>query len=88
VDDRRARLVVLLLADPHRLEGRERSQDGATDPDRVFALRRGDDLDLHRGRRQGSDFLLHALRNALEHGGTARQHGVAVQVLADIDIAL
>ncbi len=32
VDDGRARLIVLLLGDPHLLEGGERGQDGATDP--------------------------------------------------------
>ena len=37
-------LIVLLFADPHLLEGGQRGQDGATDPDRVFALRRGNDL--------------------------------------------
>ena len=33
VDDGRARLVVLLLGDPHLLEGRERREDRAADPD-------------------------------------------------------
>ena len=37
-------LVVLLFADPHLLEGGQRGQDGATNPDRVLALGRGDDL--------------------------------------------
>ena len=35
VDDGRARLVVLLLGDPHLLERRQRGQDGASDPDGV-----------------------------------------------------
>jgi hypothetical protein len=48
VDDRGARFVVLLLADPHLLEGGQGRQDRASDPDRVLALGRGDDLDLHR----------------------------------------
>jgi len=33
MDDGWAGLVVFLLADPHLLEGGERGQDGATDPD-------------------------------------------------------
>ena len=33
VDDRGTALVVLLLGDPHLLEGGERGQDGAADPD-------------------------------------------------------
>merc|ERR1719220_2222435 len=38
VDDSGAGLVVLLLGDPHLLEGGEGSQDGASDPDGVFPL--------------------------------------------------
>ncbi|KAF1750057.1 hypothetical protein GCK72_016603 [Caenorhabditis remanei] len=47
VDDRWAGLVVLLLGDPHLLEGGEGSEDGSSDPDGVFALWWSDDLDLH-----------------------------------------
>ena len=47
VDNGWARFVVFLFADPHLLEGGERSQDGASDPDGVFALWWGNDLDLH-----------------------------------------
>jgi hypothetical protein len=47
VDDGWAGLVVFLFADPHLLEGGERCEDGASDPDGVFALWWGDDLDLH-----------------------------------------
>merc|ERR1711988_1339290 len=32
VHDRWSRLVILLLGDPHLLEGRERREDGAADP--------------------------------------------------------
>jgi len=88
VDDLGARFVVLLLGDPHLLEGGERGQDGATDPDGVLALRGSDDLDLHGGRGQGLDFLLHALGNTLEHGGATREDNVAIEILADIDVAL
>ena len=44
----RPRLVVLLLANPHLLEGGERGEDRTADPDGVLSLRRRDDLDLHR----------------------------------------
>ncbi len=44
VDDGGSGLVVLLLADPHLLEGGEGGQDGAADPHRVLPLRGGDDL--------------------------------------------
>ena len=47
VDDGWAGFIVLLFGDPHLLEGGEGSQDGTTDPDGVFTLWWGNDLDLH-----------------------------------------
>ena len=47
MNDRGAGLVVLLLGDPHLLEGGERGEDGSSDPDGVLALGGSDDLDLH-----------------------------------------
>ena len=88
VDDGGAGLVVLLLADPHLLEGGQRGQDGAADPHGVLALWRRDDLDLHRAGRQGRDLLLHPVGDAWVHGGATRQHRVGVEVLADVDVAL
>lgn len=44
VDDGRSSLVVLLLANPHLLEGGERGEDGAADPHGVLPLWRSDDL--------------------------------------------
>ncbi len=41
-------LIVLLLGDPHLLECRQRSQDGTTNPNGVFALWGGNYLDFHR----------------------------------------
>ena len=84
----RPRLVILLLGDPHGLKGRQRGQNGATDPHRVLALWRSNDLDLHGAGRQRGDLLLHAVRDARVHGGAARQHRVGVQVLSDVDVAL
>jgi len=49
VDNAGACLVVLLLGDPHLLEGGQGSQDGATDPDGVFPLGRGNDLEEREG---------------------------------------
>ena len=88
VDDGRAGLVVFLLADPHLLEGGERGEDGAADPDGVLALWGSDDLDLHRARGQCRDLLLHAVRDTRVHGGASRQDGVGVQILTDVDVAL
>lgn len=44
MDNGWAGFIVLLLCDPHLLEGGQGGQDGATDPDRVLALRWGNDL--------------------------------------------
>jgi len=85
VDDGRPRLVVLLLADPHLLEGGQGSKDRPADPDGILALGRSDDLDLHRGGREGGDLLLHAVGNAGEHGRASREDGVGVEVLTDVD---
>jgi len=88
VDNGWSCLVVLLLGDPHSLEGRERRQDGATNPDRVFPLWWRDDLDLHGGWGKGGDFLLHSIGNTWVHGGTAGEDVVSVKVLSDVNVAL
>merc|ERR1719237_1455357 len=88
VDDGGAALVVLLLGDPHLLEGGEGGQDGSSDPDRVLPLRGGDDLDLDGGGSEGGDLLLHTVSNTGVHGGASGHDGVGVQVLPDVNIAL
>merc|ERR1711931_28076 len=88
VDDSGARLVELLLGDPHLLEGGKGSQDGASDPDGVLSLGRSDDLDLHGGRSQCGDLLLHTIGDTGVHGGASGKDGVGVQVLAEIDVRL
>jgi len=88
VDDGRSGLVVLLLGDPHLLEGGERSKDGATNPDGVLSLWWSDNLDLHGGWCEGGDLLLHAVGNAGVHGSAAGKDGVGVEILSDVDIAL
>ena len=72
MDDARAGLVVLLLRAPEVLEGGERRENGTTDPDGVLSLGGSDDLDLHRGRGQGSDLLLHTVGETRVHGSTTR----------------
>ena len=47
MNDGWARLVVFLFADPHLLEGGQRGKDRTTDPDGVFPLGWGNDLDFH-----------------------------------------
>merc|ERR1719468_472303 len=88
MDNGRSALVILLLGDPHLLEGRQRGQDGATDPYRVLSLGGSDDLDLDGGGSQSGDFLLHTVSNTRVHGGATGHDGVGVQVLTDVNIAL
>ena len=82
MDDGGSGLVVFLLGDPHLLERGQRSQNGSTDPDRVLALRRGDDFDLHRRRGQRRDLLLHPV------GDASVQDRVGAQILVHVDVAL
>merc|ERR1712062_763244 len=88
VDDGGAALVVLLLGDPHLLEGGEGGQDGSSDPDGVLPLGGSDDLDLDGGGGKSGDLLLHSVGNTGVHGGASGHDGVGVQVLPDIDVAL
>merc|ERR1712173_292931 len=88
VDDARARLVILVLGDPHLLEGGERGQDGASNPDGVLPLGRCHNLNLDGSRGEGGDLLVQALVDVREHRGASGQDGVGVQVTADIDVAL
>ena len=81
-------LIILLLGDPHLLEGGEGGQDGSSDPYGVLSLRGSDDLDLDGGGSQGGDLLLHSVSDTGVHGGSSRHDGVGVQVLTDINIAL
>merc|ERR1711899_351545 len=81
-------LVVLLLGDPHLLEGGEGGQDGPSDPDGVLPLGGSDDLDLDGGWSKGGDLLLHPVGNTGVHGGAAGHDGVGVQVLPDVNVAL
>lgn len=81
VDDGRTALVVLLLGDPHLLEGRQGGQDGSTDPDGVLSLGRSNDLDLHGGRCKSSDLLLHTVRQTRVHSGATRLDNI-VRVLS------
>ena len=88
MNNRRPALIVFLLRYPQILEGRQRRQNRSTDPHRVFALWRRDNLDLHACGRQARQLLLHAVRNTWVHRSTAREHDVAVQVTTDVEVAL
>merc|ERR1719148_534750 len=88
VDNGWAALVVLLLGDPHLLEGGKGRQDGTSDPDGVFPLWGSNDLDLNGRWGKSGDFLLHTIGNTGVHGGASGHDGVSVQVLSDVNIAL
>ena len=88
MNNSRAGFVVFLLRDPHLLEGGQRSQDGATDPDGVLPFRGSDDLDLDGRGGEGRDFLLHTIGDTRVHGGASGEDVVGVQVLTDVDVAL
>jgi len=88
VDDGWAGLVVLGLGDPHLGEGGERGEDGTSDPYRVFPLWWSNDLDLHGAGSEAGHLLLHTVSNTRVHGGAARQNGVGVEILTDINVAL
>merc|ERR1712123_456009 len=88
VNDGGTALVVLLLGDPHLLEGRERGKDGASDPDRVLPLWGSNDLYLDGRRSEGGDLLLHPVSDTGIHGGSSGHDCVGVQVLPDVNIAL
>merc|ERR1712112_546373 len=88
VDDGWAALIVLLLGDPHLLEGGEGSKNGASDPDRVFPLWGSNDLDLDGGWSKSGDFLLHTVSNTRVHGGASGHDSVSIEILTDVNIAL
>ena len=88
VDDGRTSLIVLLLTDPHLLERGQAGQNGAPNPNGILPLWGSDDLDFHGAGCQGYNFLLHPVSNARVHSAASGQHGVGIQILANIHIAL
>jgi len=83
-----AALIVLLLGDPHLLEGGEGSQNGSSDPDGVLPLWWSNDLDLDGGWSKSGNLLLHTVSNTRVHGGASRHDSVGIQILTDVNIAL
>merc|ERR1739844_639243 len=88
VDNGWAALIILLLGDPHLLEGGEGSKDGSSNPDRVLPLWWSNDPDLDGGWSKGSDLLLHTVSNTRVHGGASRHDSVGIQVLTGVNITL
>ncbi len=81
-------LVVVLLRDPALLEGAERGQNRPANPLAVLALRRRNALDAHGARREAGELARQTVRNSRKHGAAAAEQHVAVEVLAQIDVAL
>ena len=88
MDNGWATLIILLLGDPHLMEGREGSKDGSSNPDRVLPLWWSNDLDLDCGRCKCSDLLLHAISNTRVHGGAARHDCVSIKIFPHVNITL
>merc|ERR1719394_1340103 len=88
VDNSRARFIILLLGDPHLLEGGKGSKDGSSDPDRVLSLWWSNDLDLDGGWSKSGDLLLHSVCNTGVHGGASGHDSVGVEILSDVNITL
>merc|ERR1711915_1095697 len=88
VDNGWAALIILLLGDPHLLEGGERSKDGSSNPYRVLSLRGSNNLDLNGGRSKGSDLLLHSVSNTRVHGGASGHDSVGIEILTGVNITL
>ena len=86
MDNGWATLIILLLGDPHLLEGGEGCKDGSSDPDRVLPLWGSNDLDLDGGWSKSSDFLLHPVSNTRVHGGATRQNSVRKQVFPVVQV--
>ena len=88
MDNGWATLVVLLLGDPHLLEGGQGSKDGSSNPDGVFPLWGSNDLDLDGGWGKSGDLLLHTISNTRVHGGASGHDSVGIEILTDVNIAL
>jgi len=88
VDDGGSRLIILLLGDPHLLEGGKRGQDRTTNPNGVFTFGRSDNLDLHGGWSERGNLLLHAVGDTRVHGCASGHNDISVQILSYVNVAL
>jgi hypothetical protein len=70
------------------LERAERRENRTTDPDRVLAFGRSNDLDLHARGRESREFFLHTVRDTREHGRAAREDHVSIQIATNVEVAL
>mmetsp|Transcript_92971 Transcript_92971/g.161586 ORF Transcript_92971/g.161586 Transcript_92971/m.161586 type:complete len:204 (-) Transcript_92971:628-1239(-) len=80
-------LIVLLTRDPPILEGAQRGQRGAPNPNGVLPLRWSKHLDLHHRWRKCHQLLGQALGDARQHRGAPGKHNVAEEFPAQVDVA-
>ncbi len=83
MNNSRSSFFVFSLGNPHRLEGAQRAHNGTSNPDRVFSFRGSHDLDLHRIRSQSSHFFSQSFSDSWEHGCSARQYNVFVELFSE-----
>ena len=88
MEDRRARLVVLILRNQQVVERRQRRKDRPVNPDREVRLGRRDDLDLSLGLSMLDHLLLKTSVDTRVHRGPARQDDVPVQVLTEVNVVV
>jgi len=88
VDDLSAVLLVLLLGDPVRGKGGQRTKGGATGPDGVVSVSGSDDVDDTLLWAELVQLLLQSIGETLVEGGASRADDVLVQVGSHIKIAL
>ena len=74
----RSALIVLLLRDPHVLEGRQAGEDGPSNPDTVLSFGRGGYAHFHAARREVGELFGHAVGDAGVHGRSTGEDDVAI----------
>lgn len=70
------------------MERAERRENRTTDPDRVLAFRRSNDLDFHARGGERREFFLHTVCDTREHGRAARKDYVSIQIATDVEVTL
>ena len=88
MSDRRTKILIFVLGDPHRLEGAVGSNDRATNPCTIFPLWRCDTVDRHCGWRYGFDLILQTIGNAGTHSATTINESVGIQDLMYVNFTL
>jgi hypothetical protein len=88
VHDAGTRFIILLLWAPEILERAEWRENRTTDPDRVFAFGRSNNLDLHASGWESREFFLHTVSDTGEHGRAAREDHISIQIATDVEVAL